>query len=227
MANNLRDAHSKCYKAVTPVLSQFTLRWDVPLVVYQIDAVELRRGTRLITHRNPCLEVEVRGKFGFAVDPELRAYASVYREALTTESITYQFLCLFRIIESLPKRRKTLEREAKRTGRSYTPPDEIYPSTREEALGLLNSLYPARPPKGWDDAALDSVLVSEARGKRFTEIIASLVPVRDNIAHTLVQRADELVSIDDPSAIRKVEKWLPVVKSMARAMLNSDFPTEL
>lgn len=64
-ANSLRDAHSKCYKAITPVLSQFTLRWDVPLLVYQIDVIELRRGTRLITHRNPFLEVTVQGSFGF------------------------------------------------------------------------------------------------------------------------------------------------------------------
>lgn len=151
----------------------------------------------------------------------------MYREALTTESITYQFSCLFRIIESIPKRRKKLEREAKRRGKPYTPPNEVYPVTRQEALELLNSLYPAKPPKGWDDAALDSVLVPEAQGKPFTEIIDYLTPVRDNIAHTLVQRADELVSIDDPSAIQKIEKWLPVVKCIARSMLKNDFPTEL
>jgi hypothetical protein len=165
--------------------------------------------------------------FSISASPELRAYGSVYREALTTNSVTYEFLCLYRIIESIPKRRKRIERDAKRLSMTYIAPVEIYPSTKEETVAMLNSIYPAKPPKRWDDMAPHSVFVPEARGKPFPRIVDELAPIRDNIAHTLMQRADELVTMDDPESIEKVGKWLPVVKCMARLMLKNDFPAEL
>jgi hypothetical protein len=212
---------------VTPFLSQFAVRWDVPLSVYQVDVLELRKGTYQITHRNPFVDVTVAGNLQISASPELRIYSSVYREALTTNSVTYEFLCLYRIVESIPRRRKRLERDAKRDGRTYLAPFEVYPSTKEQALVMLASIYPATPRDRWDDMSVASVLVSAACGKPFLQIVDELAPIRDNIAHTLLQRADELVSLDDPLAIWKVEKWLPVVKCMARVMLKSDFPAEL
>ena len=115
-ANNLHHAHSKCYRAVTPLLSQFALKWDVPLSIYQADTKELRKGTVLWTHRNPFLEVRVTAGMHLTAEPELRTYASVYREALTTESLPYQFLCFYRVVESLKARRKRLARDATRRG---------------------------------------------------------------------------------------------------------------
>lgn len=209
---------------MTPLLSQFTLQWDVPLTIYQADVKQLSKGTVQITHRNPFLEVNVAGQVLITAGPEHRTYASVYREGLTNESPIYQFLCFYRIIESIHKRRKRLEREAKRNRTIYTPPDEIYPSTKEEGRNLLNSIYPAKPPNGWDDLALNSILVSEALGQSFADITDLLAPIRDNIAHTLLQRFEELVTSDDPLAINKIERWLPAVKSMARVMIKNDFP---
>ena len=228
-ANNLHDAYAKCYRAVTPLLSQFALRWDVPLSVYQADTKELRKGTVQWTHRNPFLEVKVTaGAMNLTAEPELRTYASVYREALTTDSITYQFLCFYRIIESLHARRIRLSREAARRMVAYTdPPGEVYPSNRQEAAALLDSVFSARPLNGWDDMALESVLVTEALGKPFSAIADILRPIRDNIAHTLVQNVGELISMDDPFAREKVERWLPVLKSIARTMLKHDFQREL
>jgi hypothetical protein len=214
---------------VTPLLSQFALRWDVPLSVYQADTKELRKGTVQWTHRNPFLEVKVTaGAMNLTAEPELRTYASVYREALTTDSITYQFLCFYRIIESLHARRIRLSREAARRMVAYTdPPGEVYPSNRQEAAALLDSVFSARPLNGWDDMALESVLVTEALGKPFSAIADILRPIRDNIAHTLVQNVGELISMDDPFAREKVERWLPVLKSIARTMLKHDFQREL
>jgi len=93
---------------LAPMLSNFSLRWDVPLVIYQVDVKESRRGTRQITNRNPFSEVAMNGIFGFPITKELMTYGAVYREALTSESTTYQFLCYYRLIESMQARRKRL-----------------------------------------------------------------------------------------------------------------------
>jgi hypothetical protein len=196
-------------------------------LIYQIDVHEIRKSTYQITHRNPFIEVSVTGSLRISAKPDLRIYSSVYREALTTNSVTYEFLCLYRIVESIPSRRKRLEREAKRDGKIYSTPIETYPSTKEQALEMLAWIYPATPRGRWDDMSVDSVLAPSARGKTFSRIIDELAPIRDNIAHTLLQRGDELVSFDDPRAIQKIEQWLPVVKCMARVMLKNDFQAEL
>jgi hypothetical protein len=124
-AANLKDAHDKCYRALAPTLSNFSLRWDVPLVIYQVDVKEIRRGTRQITNRNPFSEVSIKGIFGVPITKELMTYGAVYREALTSESRTYQFLCYYRVIESMQARRKRLRPKARvpKTGKDVRDPN--------------------------------------------------------------------------------------------------------
>jgi len=226
-AQNINDAREKCYRALTPVLSNFSLKWDVPLAVCQIDVKELRKGTLQMSHRNPFQEISLKGQFEFALNPDLRVYGSIYREALITESIDYQFLCFFRLIESVRARRVRLAREAKRQGGQHKKPRETYPRTRAEAEVFLNLILPVRTSKS-DQLVLDAILVPEALGKEFSVIIETyLKPIRDNIGHTLLQRAEELVSIDDHRSRQRVEKWLPPTKCIARAMMKSDFAADL
>jgi hypothetical protein len=92
-AQNLKDAPDKCVRALTPTLSNFSLRWDVPLVVYQIDVKELKRGTLRITNKVPFREVAIKGQFCVSVNSEVRTYGAVYREALATDSLPYQCNC--------------------------------------------------------------------------------------------------------------------------------------
>ena len=74
------------------------------MVVYQIDVKELRRGTLRITNKMPFREVAIKGQFRVSVNSELRTYGAVYREALATDSLPYQFLCYYRLIESIQAR---------------------------------------------------------------------------------------------------------------------------
>jgi Methylamine utilization protein MauJ len=221
-AKSIKDAHDKCYTAIMPILSLLSLKWDVPLAIYQVDVHEIRRGTRGFSHRNPFLEVAIKGTFTAAMDQESRTYAAIYREAITTESMTYQFLCFYRLIESVQARRTRLERAARGEGVLYKTPIEVYPKTRDEAANLLSSLFPSMP--SWHEMALDAILVPDAVGKAFGVIKRDhLKPVRDNIAHTLLQRAEELISMDDPLAQQKVGLWLPAIKCIALAMIKTEF----
>jgi hypothetical protein len=222
-ADNMKEANDRCYRALMPVLSYYALRWDVPLAIYQIDVKELRKGTIQFTSRNSFQEVMIKGQFAFSLDPEIRTYGAIYREALTTDSITYQFLCFFRLIESMQARRKRLERDATKRGQKYISPTEVYPSNQADATAFLDSIVPVKPAP-WDEPTFRAILVPDALGKEFRDIVETqLRPIRDNIAHTLLQRSQELISLDDPLGRAKVELWLPPIKCITRSMLIKDF----
>jgi hypothetical protein len=90
-AANSHEAYHKGYKAVVRFLSFLSLRFDVPLHVYQVDTTELRNSALTFTHRNPFLEIAVAGSINAIYTEELRVYASLYREAIISESSAYQF----------------------------------------------------------------------------------------------------------------------------------------
>ena len=226
-AANLKDARDKFYRALAPTLSNFSLRWDVPLVICQVDVTEIRRGTRQITNKNPFTEVAIKGVLGSPITKELMTYGAVYREALTSESTMYQFLCYYRIIESIQARRKRLERELVKQGKTYSIPVEVYPYTKLEVIRWLNDIFPVKPSK-WDEMTVQCILAPEARGRKYRVIVEEqLKDIRDNIAHTLLQREGEIVLIDDHLSQEKVEKWLAPIKCIARAMLKNDFGAAL
>jgi CRISPR/Cas system-associated protein endoribonuclease Cas2 len=135
---------------LAPTLSNFSLRWDVPLVICQIEVTEIRRGTRQITNKNPFSDVAINGVFRFPITKtkELMTYGAVYREALISESAMYQFLCYYRIIESIQARRKRLEREFAKQGKTYAIPVEVYPYTKLEVIRWLNDVFPVNPRIG-------------------------------------------------------------------------------
>ncbi len=150
-------------------------------------------------------------------------FASLYREALISESSAYQFLCYYRIVEGLKKRRPMLAREAKKQGTSYTEPAEIYPANATDAVALYKKVFPVKLPD--QQIIEDSLGLPEALGRSFEDLIdKQLKEIRDNIGHTLIQKIEELILTDDPLSQAKVEKWLPPLKLMARTMLLNDFP---
>jgi len=167
------------------MLSDFSVRWDIPLKLYQADVQELRTGTRQFSYRTPFDEVTIKGQFERAADKEFITYASIYREAITTDSSTYQFLCLYRLIESIRARRVRLGREAKKQGRTYTVPVEIFPKDATEATTLLNNIFLPKPSHA-DPWTLSQIVIAEAAGKTINDIVSvCLRSIRDNIAHII------------------------------------------
>ena len=89
----------------------------------------------------------------------------------------------------------------------------------------INAIFPLKPTQ-WDEMTVQCILVPEARGRKSRVIVEKeLKGIRDNIAHTLLQREAEMVLMDDPLSHEKVEKWLPPIKCIARAILKNDFGT--
>jgi hypothetical protein len=158
--------------------------------------------------------------------PEFRSYAALYREALNTNSPVYEFLCLFKIIESLRGRRIRLARDAKKTNATYTPPDEILPSTTAEIKAWLEALFYIR--REFDLSTLESAVPSDLRGRSGADVFENVLnPLRINVAHALFGSGGELpLSSDDLLHTHKVTRRLLITKCLVRRMLKNDFPND-
>ncbi len=74
---------------------------------------------------------------------------------------------------------------------------------------------------------LESIFVKEARGKKVNQVIDDyLRPVRDRIAHAVLDSGTLTLSADEDLDVREIYKWLSLMKCIGRHMLKSDFPKE-
>jgi hypothetical protein len=230
-AQDFPDAYVKAYQRVAPTLSAWSAHLDVPLNVFQVDVLELASRNTMIGYINPFPELPLVVEPGLRDDKDLAALTSIYREALNSSSLLYQFLCFFKIAEALKDRRVSREKKASRSGPAYTAPRESVPADEKEFEQWLGAIFPVQGPKEepFRTIYVESHVPREAWGKSFEELMDGvLVEVRNQIGHALWSPArgvsGELVNLDDRTFHRKVHQWLPLMKAMARRMLKTDFP---
>jgi hypothetical protein len=221
-------AEEIAFRALAPSLSEFSLQLDIPLEVAQIETKDLSTESCHVTITVPFFNVPMIVAPLSRTEPDFRGVASLYREALNSNSPVYQFLCLFKIIEALRARRKKLQRAAKAANRGSTPlPAEDFPTSYHDIRTWLDALFYVRP--AWSLAALDSAVPLEVRGKSFDAVIADLLtPLRVNIAHALFEDTGRelTISYDDLLDTRKIAKLVPLVKCIVRRMMKTDFRAE-
>lgn len=90
--DNFRSVEQKCYRVLMPFLSNWSVHLDVPLYVYQIDGVELKTGNHHVNFLNSFIEVPFVVSAVPDLSVEFRGFASIYREAMNSNSQVYQFL---------------------------------------------------------------------------------------------------------------------------------------
>lgn len=229
-ADHFGDAALKAHHAIATAFSAMAVHLDVPVHVYQMDVIEMRTGSLRLSVRAPFRDVVGWIPPIDEASEEQRKYASLYREALNSNSSNYQFLCLYRVIEGLRERRSRLRGQAavEAKARGENPPsypEERIPTERPEQVAWLDSLYPS--PQRWDDMALDSVFLGEVVGRRIRNLIdkgEELHKLRNKIAHAVLDSGEPMISIDNGPDIDEVEKWLPLTKFVARHLLKDAFP---
>jgi hypothetical protein len=225
-ANDRNDAERKAYDALGPALSNWSVHLDIPLEVQIIETMELRNenvGIRLV---QAFLEAP------FSVegtppphDSEFAHYASMYREALNSNSPVYRFLCLFKIIEGIRFRRARLGKEAGGDREKCYRPMEDIPNDDASARVWLSAIFPIH--REWDDLTLHQMIPSESKGKRLTHVvITELTNLRDQIAHGIMRSGELALSADDLVQIQRVNRWVPLTRCIARRMLKNDFPSQ-
>lgn len=225
-ANSFNDAELKAYRAIASSLSLWSVHLDIPLHIVQVESAELRTGNRQTSITTPHLEVPLAVMPTANLLPEFRGYASLYREALGSNSPVYQFLCLFKMIEGMLKRRARLGIEARKSGSTISRPREHIPGEVKDAIPWLNAIFPMR--RAWDPMALTSIFPTEVFGKSCKYVIDKyLYPMRIDIAHAITSQSGELTqSIDDLIHTQNLNKWLPLTKCIVRRMLKNEFPAD-
>jgi hypothetical protein len=229
-SNNANEAASAAHASLAPLLSGLSASADVPLFIESIDVVELRSGSAILRITTPFPEQN----FNFGLLPHMTEdychYASLYREALQSNSPFYRFLCLFKIVEGIHKRRGRLTTEAKRQGtftsRKPLIPERI-PGDKEEQMRLLKAVYSIRSDSPWDDMFIALTFPVESHGKSIKEVRDDILEkIRDTVAHAVMLDGEPGLSVDDLEDHWKVNKWLPLLRFLARLMLTNDFPNE-
>lgn len=221
-AQNFDDALKRAYHAVAPSLSNWSVHLDVPVYVAQIDATELRTGAASTQLLMPPLEAAFAVEGEPKLESEFRYYAGLYREALNSNGPAYRFLCLYKIIEGLRVRRARLAKEARASGREPHRFDfEDVPPESSALRPWLNAIYGLRD---WSELAIKQVLPPDIRGKRFGQIIESrLTPLRNEVAHGILDSGELGMSIDDMLKLERVNRWLPLTRTIVRRMLKNSF----
>lgn len=229
-AENYNDAAGKAFRGATFALSGMSFQYDIPLAIFQMDVIELRTHSVRFSMITPYREAAFLGGPTQAPSQDFLKYASYYREGLTSNSLNYQFLCFYKIIEGIRKRRQRLTKTAvdaakARAVKIPSRNEERIPEERVEQIKWLNSVFSSQ--REWDDLALKSIFPAEALGKKITKLISEddkLDTVRNKIAHAILRSEEPTLSIDEASSVEAVNTWLPLTKCIARHLLNQEFP---
>src|SRR5439155_24245823 len=141
--------------------SRVTIPMDIPLHIFQIDSIEIRTGNSRMSYTLPFRNAPLAIAPTTNMSSDFRFYASLYREALTSNSSPYQFLCFYKIIEGTLQRRDRLNSERKKQGKEIPKPvAEAIPADDAEFVPWLNAIFPVRPPQ-WDPIIQESVFRTE------------------------------------------------------------------
>ncbi|MFZ0959283.1 MAG: methylamine utilization protein MauJ [Terriglobia bacterium] len=222
-AQNFDDAQQKAFRSLCPALSDWSIHLEIPLAIWRIETTETRTGGVHARFSEPFIEMPWAINPQSSPEPEFRFYAAIYREALNSSSPIYRFLCLFKIMEAIRSRRNRLANEARTKGHAFTRPVEKLPDMRSDFGSWLSAAFPFS--RMWDDLALDSVCLPEVVGKKFNRVIDDyLTPLRNDIAHIIIESGEITLSTDDLLHAQKISHWLPVTRCIVRHMLRNEFP---
>jgi hypothetical protein len=223
-ALNTTEAERIAYRALSPFLSTWSMTLDVPVNIETVQVTDLSTHTDTLQIRAPFVEMRPGSGVGPMLSDEFCQYSSLYREALNSTSPFYRFLCLYKLIESIYFRRTERARLAKEQGQSVkTYADSVY-LNREAMTGILLWIYPWRNIL-LDDLAIAQTLPSEADGKKFTRVREEyLRPLRDGIAHGLMDSGEIRTVADRLEDVDKVRKWSPLLRVWSQLLMRLEFP---
>jgi hypothetical protein len=222
-SDSFEDAHSKAHHLLAPILSTFAAELDLPVRVYRTLLIEQQTGARSMRMTMPALEAALNYPPHPVIGTEYSYYASLYREGLNSSSIAYRFLCLFKIAEGIRARRTRVTKERLADGKPPIRIIERFPLSSADLVHWLSSTY----VRDWHDRALEQIFRPEIRGKKFNHVIdVHLVPLRNTVAHAILDSGELGMSSDDILKLDKVQYWLPATRVIVRRMLRNEFPSE-
>jgi hypothetical protein len=226
-ARDFMHAEDIARRLIIPSLSWHSTHFDTPLHIYQVDVVDMQTGDFQIYRAAKFYDAIIvsRGVRVLALQEESSAYASLYREALNSNSHVYQFLCFYKIIEGVRRRRERLAQEAKARGERPTQMSERIPSDIDGVIALLTKIFSVDRP--WDTSAAKTAFPTEYWGKKVNDVAdKELRPLRNVLGHAFLDDSEIPMSVDEFANAAKVSRLLPMTKCIARWMLKNEFPAQ-
>ena len=225
MAVSFADAEHKALNTMQRLASQLAVRLNVPLHIVSTDIVEAATGNLRRSLVMPYNTVRITDELAGRSSIEFSFYASLYREALNSNSPVYQFLCFYKMIDGLRVRRARLATELRARGQTPEPTVELIPSEPGDCKSWLNDLFNMR--SDWGDDNLDAIIPSEVRGHKFGRIIDDhFHRIRKSIAHAVLDTGEATLMLDEERHKTHIFRWLPMAQCIARQMLRNDFRKE-
>jgi hypothetical protein len=224
-AESNQAAETEAYGSLAPFLSAWSINADIPIHVETIQVTNLTTHVSYLRVVTPHFEMNFPGGIHPFFADDFCQYASIYREALNTNSVFYRFLCFYKIIESLIGKRGREAKARKDAGQDPRRTYEVIPEKPDELLALLRRLYPWRTM--WDEMAIGQIFPPEVRGEKVTSVRDKhFRPLRLGIAHALLDKGEITVVLDKMEYVQAVNKWSALCRVCARWMLLTDFPRE-
>ncbi len=221
-AADFNEAEMKCLHAANVLLSQFAVKFGIPIEVCKSEVRELATGHLRSFIEMPYGPMSLSTELILEASPEFRFYASVYREGLISTSALYRFLCYFKVIEGLTARRQRITKEMISKGETPSGIREIIPNNFDSCRDWLNEIFGMQSE--WGTENIDSVIPLRVRGKKFTTVVDELRPTRNAVAHGILGGGEATIMVDEMPLVSEFHSWVALTQCIARSMLHRDFP---
>jgi hypothetical protein len=226
VANDFDTAETLVYDAIIPGINHMSVMFDTPLDIYEAGLMEKATGVQKVIFRNPPREITLNATPpGAHITAEFRAFASIYRIAIASNSSLFQFLCYYKIIEGIADLRQSEAMRAREEGKEVVRYIETIPVKPEEMSAWLGRAFPQH--YAIDATQLDHSVPAEFRGKRIGAVRKDILePLRNSVAH-LFSKDGGLIHGDFErlSRQREIDRALFMAKAIARVMLTNQFPS--
>lgn len=206
-AQSFQDANRNAYDIVVPTLSRLSFKFDIPLDVIGFEVLEEKTSTTLYSYGLLGRPTWFSDLQEFSSQLEHTRFFSAYREALNSTNVFYQALSFYKVVEGVLANRV----RRMRANNSFTKGD----------VGFL----PAEVfPSAMADISSDEMTVGEFNihlAKSFKDVHEHYRDlIRNAIAH--LSQLDGVIDADSYDDISTCERAIPVLRFMARRMLQND-----
>lgn len=224
-AASFTEADRIAFGAASSFFSTLAFELDVPVRLGQLNIEQTTTQNASMTYACPYPDVHLTSA---GTDLSNLSYVqsllSLYREGINSNSINYQFLCWYKVLEGITWKRTEELSDTTARARFRLRFPELLPDTKEELRKFVSEVFPLLDPAGVNDERWDHVAPAEVLGWRFNRIRQErLEEIRNKVAHMLSAPGGDLsLSPDTQSHRVELARWISLLRLMARVMIRNE-----
>jgi hypothetical protein len=212
---SFQDAERFAHERVCMMLSYWSFLFDIGIDISSYLIIEESTGTRkysvgLVGRAKPFTNEKA-----FTVSHEHRRILAAYREGMNSSNPFYKALSFYKVIEG------TLNLRIREGRKSKTPPKDAKPFEENEIFPSDIDLLPVEQFGSYEDEVAQEAF-TKYLDKSFQEVRDDLKDlIRNAVAH--LGDFDKVLDADRYDDVVTCARAIPVLKYMARKMLENDF----